>query len=101
MSRYQSHSFDDGEINPFANPTSVPAATSKLSPLPPEPYDRGATMDIPLDSGKDLKAKEKELREKEAELKRREQEIKRKEDAIAQGIFVNIIFCRNLTFRSM
>jgi hypothetical protein len=30
-------------------------------------------MDIPLDSGKDLKAKEKELREKEAELKRREQ----------------------------
>jgi hypothetical protein len=42
-------------------------------------------MDIPLDSGKDLKAKEKELREKEAELKRREQEIKRKEDAIAQA----------------
>ncbi|ESQ50476.1 hypothetical protein EUTSA_v10002062mg [Eutrema salsugineum] len=85
MSRYQSTSFDDGEVNPFANPGTVPAATSKLSPLPPEPYDRGATIDVPLDSGKDLKSKEKELQAKEAELKRREQELKRKEDAIAQA----------------
>lgn len=29
---------------------SVPPANSRLAPLPPEPYDRGATIDIPLDS---------------------------------------------------
>ncbi|KAK8617413.1 hypothetical protein V6N13_080329 [Hibiscus sabdariffa] len=48
---------------------------SRLSSLPPEPYESGATIDIPLDthSTKDVKAKEKELKEKEAELKRREQ----------------------------
>jgi len=34
------------------NSGSVPAANSKLSPLPPEPYDRGANIDIPLDSSK-------------------------------------------------
>lgn len=34
------------------NPGSVPSATSRLSPLPPEPYDRGATIDIPLDGSK-------------------------------------------------
>lgn len=35
------------------HPGSVASATS-LSPLPPEPadYDRGATVDIPLDSSK-------------------------------------------------
>ncbi|KAI9113619.1 hypothetical protein K1719_015546 [Acacia pycnantha] len=43
------------------NSTTVPSATSKLSPLPPEPYDRGATIDIPLDSSKDVKGREKEL----------------------------------------
>ncbi|KAK8993324.1 hypothetical protein V6N11_033425 [Hibiscus sabdariffa] len=50
-------------------------ACSRLSSLPPEPYESGATIDIPLDthSTKDVKAKEKELKEKEAELKRREQ----------------------------
>ncbi|KAJ6859362.1 hypothetical protein NC652_041601 [Populus alba x Populus x berolinensis] len=106
MSRYDSNPFEE-EVNPFAdqgrkgkgsgqsnygggafympNPGSVPPATSRLSPLPHEPYDRGATIDIPLDSGKDLKAKEKELQVKEAELKRREQELKRKEDAIARA----------------
>ncbi|KAJ6855822.1 secretory carrier-associated membrane protein 1 isoform X1 [Populus alba x Populus x berolinensis] len=106
MSRYDSNPFEEEEVNPFAdqggkgkgsgqsnygggafympNPGSVPTATSRLSPLPHEPYDRGATIDIPLDSGKDLKAKEKELQVKEAELKRREQELKRKEDAIAR-----------------
>ncbi|GMN57162.1 hypothetical protein TIFTF001_026269 [Ficus carica] len=67
------------------NPGSVPPATSRLSPLPPEPYDRGATIDIPLDNAKDLKAKEKELQAKEAELRRREQELKRKEDAIQRA----------------
>ncbi|XP_022764041.1 secretory carrier-associated membrane protein 1-like isoform X2 [Durio zibethinus] len=106
MSRYDSNPFVEEEVNPFSdpavrkgsgqsnysggdfyttNPGSVPPATSRLSPLPPEPYDRGATIDIPLDSAKDLKAKEKELQAKEAELKRREQELKRKEDAIARA----------------
>ncbi|KAJ8748297.1 hypothetical protein K2173_001716 [Erythroxylum novogranatense] len=106
MNRHDSNPFADEEVNPFAdqsskkgsaqsnygggafympNPGSVPPATSRLSPLPPEPYDRGATVDIPLDTAKDLKAKEKELKAKEAELKKREQELKRKEDAIARA----------------
>ncbi|KAF6163193.1 hypothetical protein GIB67_025057 [Kingdonia uniflora] len=74
----------------MTNPGSVPSATnSRLSPLPPEPvdfnYDRGATVDIPLDSSKDLKKKEKELQAKETELKKREQDIKRREDAAARA----------------
>ncbi|XWS54239.1 hypothetical protein CRYUN_Cryun10bG0073300 [Craigia yunnanensis] len=106
MSRYDSNPFEEEEVNPFSdpavrkgsgqsnyggggfyttNPGIVPPAMSRLSPLPPEPYDRGATIDIPLDSAKDLKAKEKELQTKEAELKKREQELKRKEDAIARS----------------
>ncbi|ESR60558.1 hypothetical protein CICLE_v10017555mg, partial [Citrus x clementina] len=56
-----------------------------LAPLPPEPYDRGATIDIPLDSAQDLQAKEKELKAREADLKRREQELKRREEAIARA----------------
>ncbi|XP_059664656.1 secretory carrier-associated membrane protein 1 [Cornus florida] len=84
--RYDSTPYDE-EVNPFANPGNVPPANSRLSPLPPEPaeYDRSATVDIPLDSAKDLKKKEKELQAKEAELKRREQEVRRKEDAAAQA----------------
>ncbi|XP_065876043.1 secretory carrier-associated membrane protein 1 [Euphorbia lathyris] len=104
MKHYDSNPFDEEDVNPFAdgakgkgsgkfsggafymtNNVSVPPANSRLSPLPPEPYDRGATIDIPLDNGKDLKAKEKELQAKEAELKKREQELKRKEDAIARA----------------
>ncbi|KAK9051982.1 hypothetical protein SSX86_028610 [Deinandra increscens subsp. villosa] len=101
--RHDPNPFDEEEINPFANEGngfgqsnygggafympahgSVPPATSRLSPLPPEPagYSRGATIDIPLD---DFRTKEKELKAKEAELKRREQELKRKEDAIARS----------------
>ncbi|KAH9744035.1 Secretory carrier-associated membrane protein 1 [Citrus sinensis] len=64
---------------------SVPPANSRLAPLPPEPYDRGATIDIPLDSAQDLQAKEKELKAREADLKRREQELKRREEAIARA----------------
>ncbi|XP_047316026.1 secretory carrier-associated membrane protein 1-like [Impatiens glandulifera] len=104
--RYDSNPFDEEEVNPFAgqsgrakgsgqpsygsgafymmNPGSVPpAAPSKLSPLPPDPvdYDRGATVDIPLDGSKDMRKKEKELQAKEAELKKREQELKKREDA--------------------
>ncbi|XP_057455466.1 secretory carrier-associated membrane protein 1-like [Lotus japonicus] len=88
MSNYDTNSnpFAEEDVNPFAaNAGSVPPATSKLKPLPPEPYDRGATIDIPLDTSKDIKAKEKELQAREAELKRREQELKRKEDAIARA----------------
>ncbi|KNA02971.1 hypothetical protein SOVF_213540 [Spinacia oleracea] len=69
----------------MANPGSVPpASNSRLSPLPPEPadfYNPTATVDIPLDSGKDLKKKEKDLQAKEAELRKREEVLKRKEDA--------------------
>ncbi|CAN1231479.1 Secretory carrier-associated membrane protein 1, partial [Linum perenne] len=64
------------------NPSVAPA---RLSPLPPEPYDRGATVDIPLDNAKDFKSKEKELQAKEAELKRKEQELKRREEAISRA----------------
>ncbi|XP_057962046.1 secretory carrier-associated membrane protein 5 isoform X2 [Malania oleifera] len=115
--RYDSNPFDEeDEVNPFAdqagrgkvsgqsaygggsfyttNPGSVPsAANSRLAPLPHEPadfaYDRGATIDIPLDTAssnyQDLKKKEKELQAKEAELRRREQEVKRKEEAAARA----------------
>ncbi|GMI79775.1 hypothetical protein HRI_001646800 [Hibiscus trionum] len=64
-----------------------PHVSSRLSSLPPEPYESGATIDIPLDthSTKDVKAKEKELQAKEAELKRREQELKRREEAIERA----------------
>ncbi|KAL5730120.1 Secretory carrier-associated membrane protein 1 [Ranunculus cassubicifolius] len=107
---YDSNPFAEEEVNPFAgqevggkasgqsnygggaffmkNPGSVPpASNSRLSPLPPEraEYDRGATVDIPLDNAKDFKTKEKELQAKEAELKKREQELKRREDAVARA----------------
>ncbi|KAI4378304.1 hypothetical protein MLD38_015799 [Melastoma candidum] len=106
MSRYDSNPFEEEEVNPFAdqggrgkgggsnyggsgfyttNPGSVPPGNSRLSPLPPEPYDRGATIDIPIDNAKDLLAKEKELQAREAELKKREQELKRREDAISRA----------------
>ncbi|XP_074312281.1 secretory carrier-associated membrane protein 1-like [Silene latifolia] len=80
--------FADDDVNPFANPRSVPPAPNAvLSPLPREraEYDRGATVDIPLDNGMDLKKREKELLAKEAELKKKEQDIKRREDAIARS----------------
>ncbi|KAK1304814.1 putative secretory carrier-associated membrane protein 1 [Acorus calamus] len=108
--RYDSNPFEEEDVNPFAdqagrgrggqstfgtgpfyttNPGSVPPATnSRLSPLPPEPadfYDRGATIDIPLDNAKDLKKKEKDLQAKEAELRKREQELKRREEAAARA----------------
>ncbi|GAB2231440.1 hypothetical protein Drorol1_Dr00010447 [Drosera rotundifolia] len=108
---YDPNPFDEDEVNPFSgpgargktsgesnysggtfftpNPGSIPAASnSRLSPLPPEPadfYNPTATVDIPLDSVKDLKKKEKELQAKEAELRKREQEVKRKEEAAARA----------------
>lgn len=113
--RYDPNPFEEEEVNPFSeqerkakasgqsnfsggafympNPGSVPpASNSRLSPLPPEPadfYNPTATVDIPLDSGKDLKKKEKELQAKEAELRKREEVLKRKEDAAQRaGIFI-------------
>ncbi|XP_058073223.1 secretory carrier-associated membrane protein 2-like [Magnolia sinica] len=88
--RYDVNPFDEENVNPFANPGSVPpASNSRLSPLPPEPadfyYDRGATIDIPLDTSTDLKKKEKELQAKEAELRKREQDLKRREEAAARA----------------
>lgn len=94
--RYDSNPFEEEDVNPFANASTVPPAyNSRLSPLPSEPVgffnDRGATIDIPLDSTKDLRKKEKELQTKEAELRRREEELKRKEDAAARaGIVLEV-----------
>ncbi|GAB2298714.1 Secretory carrier-associated membrane protein 1 [Dionaea muscipula] len=111
VGRYDPNPFEEDEVNPFSdqaakskttgqsnysggafftpNPGSVPPATnSRLAPLPPEPadfYNPTATVDIPLDSAKDLKKKEKELQAKEAELRKREQEVKRKEEAAARA----------------
>ncbi|RYR43324.1 hypothetical protein Ahy_A08g039748 [Arachis hypogaea] len=101
MGSYDNNPFADDDVNPFADGAKGKASggrsqfgagsffstssSSKLSPLPHEPYDRSATVDIPLDSTKDLKAREKELEAREAELKKREQELKRKEDAIARA----------------
>ncbi|CAN4087211.1 unnamed protein product [Withania somnifera] len=62
--RYNENPFaEEAIVNPFA--------------------DGGSTDDIPLDSAKDLKKKEKELQAKEADLRRREQEVKKREDALA------------------
>ncbi|KAE8696616.1 Secretory carrier-associated membrane protein 1 [Hibiscus syriacus] len=90
MSHYETNPFADEEVNPFADPSVKKGSgarggggggggslfsTSGISPLPPEPYESGATIDIPLDthSTEDVTSKEKELRAKEAELKRREE----------------------------
>ncbi|XP_074566263.1 secretory carrier-associated membrane protein 3-like [Curcuma longa] len=90
--RYDSNPFEEEEeVNPFSNSASVPPAlNSRLSPLPPEPADfyndrLGATIDIPMDTTKDLKKKEKELQAKEAELDKREKDLKRREDAVARA----------------
>ncbi|WCJ26966.1 Secretory carrier-associated membrane protein [Euphorbia peplus] len=106
--RYDPNPFDEDEVNPFSDPavrgkqsnqqkftggafytSSAPVSNSRLSPLPPEPvdfgYDRGSTVDIPIDSSTDLKKKERELQAKEAELKRREQDVRRREDAAARA----------------
>ncbi|XP_042062576.1 secretory carrier-associated membrane protein 1 isoform X2 [Salvia splendens] len=65
-----------------------------MSPLPHEPadYDRGATVNIPLDGSMDLRKREQELQAREAELNKKEQELKRREDTVAQtGIVVEDI----------
>ncbi|KQK14331.1 hypothetical protein BRADI_1g15490v3 [Brachypodium distachyon] len=112
-SRYNDNPFEEGgaeEVNPFADKATrgAPAVQSnysggsfyttqsrptppstRLSPLPPEPadfYNDFATpVDIPIDTNKDMKTREKELLAKEAELSRREKEIKRREEAAARA----------------
>ncbi|KAG8080083.1 hypothetical protein GUJ93_ZPchr0007g3118 [Zizania palustris] len=105
--RYDGNPFEEDDVNPFSeqargkaggqpsygggafympNPRNVPSASnSRLSPLPPEPAAFGATVDIPLDSSKDLKNREKELQAREAELNKREKELKRREEAAARA----------------
>ncbi|CAO1946202.1 unnamed protein product [Urochloa humidicola] len=89
--RYDRNPFDEDDVNPFAGGSVPPASNSRMPPLPHEPAgfynDRGATVDIPLDSSstKDLSKKEKELQAKEAELNKRERELKRKEEAAARA----------------
>ncbi|OIT27836.1 PREDICTED: secretory carrier-associated membrane protein 1-like [Nicotiana attenuata] len=69
MARFNENPFaEEANINPFANTGGAA---------------RGSTVDIPLDSAKDLKKKEKELQAREADLRRREQEVKRREEALA------------------
>ncbi|PHT69804.1 hypothetical protein T459_24908 [Capsicum annuum] len=66
--RYNENPFaEEANVNPFANGGAA----------------RGPTVNIPLDSSKDLKKKEKELQVREADLIRREQEVKRREEALA------------------
>ncbi|KAK4746418.1 hypothetical protein SAY87_012730 [Trapa incisa] len=95
--------FAEEEVNPFSDPavrnqtssgygaSAPPVSNSRLSPLPPEPgfYDRGATVDIPIDMAgsnyENLKWKEKELQAKEAELNKREKEVRRREEAAARA----------------
>ncbi|CAK9253774.1 unnamed protein product [Sphagnum tenellum] len=94
--RYDSNPFDEDEVNPFSQPSSVPqVSNSRLSPLPPEPAfsnsvaANDATVEIPLGGAKELKNKERELRVKENELRQKEQELKRREDAAARaGILI-------------
>uniref|UniRef100_A0A0E0L4E0 Secretory carrier-associated membrane protein n=1 Tax=Oryza punctata TaxID=4537 RepID=A0A0E0L4E0_ORYPU len=76
--------FEDDDVNPFAGGSVPPANNSRLPPLSHEPADF-YNVDIPLDSTKDLKKKEKELQAMEAELNKRERELKRKEEAAAQA----------------
>ncbi|XP_020405322.1 secretory carrier-associated membrane protein 2 isoform X1 [Zea mays] len=87
--RYDRNPFEEDDVNPFAGGSVPPASNSRMSALPHEPAgfynDRGATVDIPLDSTKDLSKKEKELQAKEAELNKRERELKRKEEAAARA----------------
>jgi len=76
--------YDDDNVNPFAGGSVPPATNSRLSPLSHEPADF-YNVDIPLDSTKDLKKKEKELQAMEAELNKRERELKRKEEAASRA----------------
>ncbi|EEE55491.1 hypothetical protein OsJ_03676 [Oryza sativa Japonica Group] len=86
--RYDRNPFDEDDVNPFAGGSVPPASNSRMPPLPHEPgfyNDRGATVDIPLDSTKDMKKKEKELQAKEAELNKRESELRRREEAASRA----------------
>ncbi|KAL1812836.1 hypothetical protein DCAR_0625089 [Daucus carota subsp. sativus] len=85
--REDSNPFADEDLNPYSKPGNFPSQNSRLKPLSHEPvdYNRDATVEIPLDSSKDLRKKEMELQAKENELKRREEDLKRREDALARA----------------
>ncbi|VAH20862.1 unnamed protein product [Triticum turgidum subsp. durum] len=76
--------FEDDDVNPFAGGSVPPASNSRLSPLSHEPAGF-YNVDIPMDSTKDVKKKEKELQAMEAELNKREKELKRKEEAASRA----------------
>ncbi|XP_037466519.1 uncharacterized protein LOC119338330 [Triticum dicoccoides] len=63
--------FEDDDVNPFAGGSVPPASNSRLSPLPHEPAGL-YNVDIPMDSTKDVKRKEKELKAMEPEPNKRE-----------------------------
>ncbi|EPS61281.1 secretory carrier-associated membrane protein 2 [Genlisea aurea] len=75
--------FDEGEpeVNPFANNS---ASKSRIPKVVASTFGFGqkhdATVDIPLDSDPNMKAKQ--LATWEADLKQRERDIKRREDAV-------------------
>ncbi|KAL5229038.1 hypothetical protein ABZP36_017303 [Zizania latifolia] len=86
--RYDRNPFEEGDVNPFAGGSVPPASNSRMPPLPHEPgfyNDRDSTADIPLDSTKDMKKKERELQAKEAEINKRERELKRREEAASRA----------------
>lgn len=80
-------SYSGGSFYTTSRPT--PPSNTRLSPLPPEPADFyndfSSPVDIPMDTSKDMKTREKELLAKEAELSRREKDIKRREEAAARA----------------
>nr|CAB3464794.1 unnamed protein product [Digitaria exilis] len=78
-------------IQRFMGGSVPPATNSRLSPLSHEPADF-YNVDIPFDSTKDLKKKEKELQAMEAELNKRERELKRKEEAASRGLVACLFF---------
>ncbi|XP_074566677.1 secretory carrier-associated membrane protein 1-like isoform X2 [Curcuma longa] len=108
--RYERNPYDEEEdVNPFdpgvrgraagssygggpfymTNNGGVSPSNSRLSPLASGIGDFRATVDIPLDTEKDLKRREKELQSREAELNKREKELKRREEAAARaGIII-------------
>ncbi|RWW34916.1 hypothetical protein GW17_00000301, partial [Ensete ventricosum] len=51
--------------------------------------DHDPTIDIPLDTAKDVKRKEAELEVREAEPKKREQALRQREEAAARGTILS------------
>ncbi|XP_017234947.1 secretory carrier-associated membrane protein 4 isoform X2 [Daucus carota subsp. sativus] len=88
--------FDEEAVNPFSNGNADPGSKSRIPKMVANTLGFGqkndANVDIPLDSMKDPKKKEKELAAWDAELKKRERDLKRREDAVAGGINICLVF---------